>query len=49
MKRLLLAVILVQGFMATAQLDTQVVRLEMAPVFGKRSNVAWDVIQKVMA
>ncbi len=49
MKRLLLTLILVQGFMATAQVDTQVVRLEMAPVFGKRINVAWDVIQNVMA
>ncbi|HAB35783.1 MAG TPA: hypothetical protein DCE58_04190, partial [Cryomorphaceae bacterium] len=32
-----------------AQLDTQVVRLEAAPVFGKRTNIAWEVIQKVMA
>ncbi len=49
MKRLLLVAILVQGFLITAQVDTQVVRLEMAPVFGKRTNVAWEVIQKVMA
>ncbi len=32
-----------------AQVDTQIVRLEAAPVFGKRTNVAWEVVQNVMA
>ncbi len=49
MKRLLLIAFLVQSFLTTAQVDTHVVRLEMAPVFGKRTNVAWEVIQNVMA